>query len=247
MSSPFPLLVITAAYLWIVLVGGPRFMRDRKPFQLTNITRLYNILQVVLCIYFVVHAHQLGYSLKHTWKCVVGMRLDDEQAAFVAGWHFLLLRLSEYVETLFFVLRKKQGQVTSLHVYHHIAVVGLYWSFLKYSAGKFSSFSSMIKLNIIHRRSHGDCDCDHQLKRSRIHVQLLLSQLFQKSRSIYEQGETASDGNSDHSAGGDSRSCWARCHAELQWIKIVLCSVRKHQFTDFHVFAFLCGVLCAKR
>jgi elongation of very long chain fatty acids protein 7 len=34
------------------------------------------------------------------------------------------------------VLRKKQNQVSFLHVYHHIAVVALLWMFLKHSGGK---------------------------------------------------------------------------------------------------------------
>lgn len=137
MSSPFALVVITAAYLWFVLKAGPNFMRNRKPYNLTNITRLYNILQVVLCMWFVFRAHQLGYSMKYTWQCVVGKVLGNDNEAFDVAWHFLLLRLAEYVETVFFVLRKKQGQVTTLHVYHHISVVGLYWLFMKYVAGKF--------------------------------------------------------------------------------------------------------------
>lgn len=136
MGSPLPLIAISAAYLLFVTKVGPNFMRNRKPYNLTNITRLYNVLQVVLCSWFVIEAEQHGYTLNHTLRCVVGKVLGTEKEAFVIGWYFLILRLAEYVETVFFVLRKKQIQVTFLHVYHHLSVVSLYWMFLKYNAGK---------------------------------------------------------------------------------------------------------------
>lgn len=136
MGSPFPLIAISAIYLLFVLKLGPKFMQNRKPFNLTNTTRIYNVLQVVLCFWFVIKAHRYGYSMSFTLQCVVGKVTGYEKQAYEVAWYFLLLRLAEYVETVFFVLRKKQSQVSFLHVYHHISVVALCWIFLKYNAGK---------------------------------------------------------------------------------------------------------------
>lgn len=48
----------------------------------------------------------------------------------------MMLRLIELIETVIFVLRKKQNQVSPLHIYHHISTVVLLWSFLKYSSSE---------------------------------------------------------------------------------------------------------------
>lgn len=53
-------------------------------------------------------------------------------------WYGIMLRLVEFVETVFFVLRKKQNQVTFLHIYHHISTILIFWVFLKYSGSEFN-------------------------------------------------------------------------------------------------------------
>lgn len=51
-------------------------------------------------------------------------------------WYGTMLRFVELVETVFFVLRKKQRQISFLHVYHHISTIIIFWVFLKYSGSK---------------------------------------------------------------------------------------------------------------
>lgn len=49
----------------------------------------------------------------------------------------------ELLDTVFFVLRKKQSHVSFLHVFHHCDAVIFTWAFLKYGAGEnFDSFCS---------------------------------------------------------------------------------------------------------
>ena len=47
MSSPVPLLCLLAVYVYGCLKAGPRYMRDREPYKLTNTLIIYNALQVV--------------------------------------------------------------------------------------------------------------------------------------------------------------------------------------------------------
>lgn len=48
-------------------------------------------------------------------------------------WVYFAAKVSELLDTVFFILRKKDKQVTFLHVYHHsIMVIGT-WGFFKYS------------------------------------------------------------------------------------------------------------------
>ena len=58
-------------------------------------------------------------------------------------WTFML-KLAELVETVFFVLRKKQNQVTKLHVYHHVSTFMFGWLTCKYIGGGMATFPVLI-------------------------------------------------------------------------------------------------------
>lgn len=120
-------------------------MKNRKPYNLSNVTRVYNLFQVIGCLFVVTKAHDFGFSFKYGWTCLGTPKASDEipnnmLAIYNLYWYFILLRASEFMETIIFVLRKKQNQVSLLHVYHHIAVVALLWVFLKYSSGLMELF-----------------------------------------------------------------------------------------------------------
>lgn len=135
MGSPFPFLAVFAFYLWFVLKAGPNFMKNRQPFNLSTTIKAYNIFQIVACFWFVTNFHHLGFSFRFTWKCVNKLKPGYEEETHRQMWWFVMLRTVELIETVFFVLRKKQNQVSALHVYHHISTVVLLWLYLKYSAG----------------------------------------------------------------------------------------------------------------
>jgi len=65
------------------------------------------------------------------------------------SWLFIIFRATEFFETVVFVLRKKQNQVSFLHLYHHIAVVAIMWMLLKYNCGKTEVFAAVVNL-IVH-------------------------------------------------------------------------------------------------
>lgn len=50
-DNPIPTIALVLAYLAYVLVIGPLYMRDRKPFQLKNTLIYYNAFQVILSGY----------------------------------------------------------------------------------------------------------------------------------------------------------------------------------------------------
>lgn len=76
----------------------------------------------------------------NTWKCInnTGAPYDSNMVG-IFQWSFfaVMVRMGELLETIFFVLRKKQNQVSILHVYHHTSTILLLWTFLKYSSGAF--------------------------------------------------------------------------------------------------------------
>ncbi|KPJ21140.1 Elongation of very long chain fatty acids protein 7 [Papilio machaon] len=56
-------------------------------------------------------------------------------------WVYYFSKLSEFADTIFFVLRKKKSQITWLHLYHHALTPFEAWLLVKFIAGKvLSSF-----------------------------------------------------------------------------------------------------------
>lgn len=49
---------------------------------------------------------------------------------------YYLSKLTEFADTVFFVLRKKQSQITDLHVYHHSLTPMEAWILTKFIAGR---------------------------------------------------------------------------------------------------------------
>lgn len=52
-----------------------------------------------------------------------------------AVWLYYIAKITELLDTVFFVLRKKQNQITGLHMYHHTLMPLAGFIGLKYFAG----------------------------------------------------------------------------------------------------------------
>lgn len=46
-NTVWPVVTIIATYLYVVLRAGPKYMEQRKPYDLKTVIRIYNIVQVV--------------------------------------------------------------------------------------------------------------------------------------------------------------------------------------------------------
>jgi hypothetical protein len=62
MSNPVPLLTILITYLYFSTSAGPRWMKDRKPFDLKYTLIAYNALQVILSVWLV-------HEVRHFVNC----------------------------------------------------------------------------------------------------------------------------------------------------------------------------------
>lgn len=116
-------------------------MKTRGPYNVTDLIRLYNIFQVIACTIYVTRAHSVGFSFQFLWKCEKFDWVSDlgRIEVKIGYWLFLLLRIFEFTETIFFVLRKKQKQASFLHIFHHIGSVLMTWLFIVSDAGKIQS------------------------------------------------------------------------------------------------------------
>lgn len=53
MGSPLNVVAIVGLYLLFVLKWGPKFMENRKPFNIDKILIVYNAIQIAICGYLV--------------------------------------------------------------------------------------------------------------------------------------------------------------------------------------------------
>ncbi|CAB4056724.1 ELOVL4 [Lepeophtheirus salmonis] len=112
MSSPRITLIIAFLYLAICYFG-PKWMSNKKPWSINSFVLLYNLLITTLNVY-------IGADNSNCICSLVG---------YYASKGF------ELFDSLFFILRKKESQLTFLHVYHHSTMFCLWWIGVKYVAG----------------------------------------------------------------------------------------------------------------
>ncbi|XP_050342686.1 elongation of very long chain fatty acids protein 7-like [Nymphalis io] len=132
MNTPFPLIIITIAYLLFVIKIGPKFMKNRPPFALSNILITYNAIQVAYALYLCYNGTQLIWQNGLLGKSCLMETPESRYIITSKTYSYFFAKITELLDTVFFVLRKKDNQVTFLHVYHHLTVMWCTWFNLKY-------------------------------------------------------------------------------------------------------------------
>ncbi|XP_067937729.1 very long chain fatty acid elongase 4-like [Watersipora subatra] len=145
MQSPLPTLQLTALYLFLVYFG-PMFMKNRSAFDCKLCLVIYNAFLVILNLYIflelVICSTRAGYS--YTCQKVVYSYEDNEYRIAKALWWYYISKCIEFMDTIFFILRKKNNQVSFLHVYHHATMFPLWWIGVKWVAGGCSFFGAQM-------------------------------------------------------------------------------------------------------
>ncbi|XP_065284092.2 very long chain fatty acid elongase 7-like [Dermacentor albipictus] len=141
-GNPLPLLVITAAYMFFVKVAGPRWMSRRKPFELKACILVYNLSATLLSAFFVCRFVKLAYwDLGYTFLQDLDMTDSPANLQIVhLSWWFYMFKVFELADTVFFVLRKKNHQVSALHVVHHVTVPWNMWLNVAYGGQSHEMF-----------------------------------------------------------------------------------------------------------
>lgn len=146
-GSPMPGLTVLAAYLYFVTTWGPRYMKHRKPYELKNTLIIYNFLQVLVSIYLVYEALDgLWLRPDFSFRCQpVDFNNTPQSMREAKGvYTYFIAKMTELLDTVFFVLRKKNNQITFLHMYHHTVMPMISWGATKYFPGGHSTFIGVI-------------------------------------------------------------------------------------------------------
>ncbi|KAI1289268.1 Elongation of very long chain fatty acids protein 1 [Halotydeus destructor] len=117
---PWKISATVIVYLIFVLKVGPTVMKKRQPFNIDNLMRLYNLVNVIGCAYVLAMSLKLTRYSTRCWQCIEVEDIDDPHWLLDSvSMGYLYLKLFDLLDTVFFVLRKNFRQVSPLHVVHH--------------------------------------------------------------------------------------------------------------------------------
>ncbi|KAH7948318.1 elongation of very long chain fatty acids protein AAEL008004 [Rhipicephalus sanguineus] len=143
-SFVIPLII---SYVYVAKVGGPLWMKDRKPYDIKRGILAYNALTALANAYFLYRMLPLtlfggGYSFLRQ-----GIDTDRERdmAVISLNWWYFLLRVADFTDTMFFVARKEYTHVTQLHVSHHALVVLNGWIWLNFGSDGHAVFGPRVQ------------------------------------------------------------------------------------------------------
>ncbi|PVD22784.1 hypothetical protein C0Q70_16040 [Pomacea canaliculata] len=137
MRGPESLAAVIGLYL-LAVSQGPRLMASYKPFQLNRLLVVYNLAMVALATYIFTMCTIIMVGDGHSFICkTVNETLNGSHGGltFSAGWWFMFMKILEFADTIFFILRKKFGHVSFLHVYHHSTMAVISWIGFKFVPG----------------------------------------------------------------------------------------------------------------
>nr|UJI64960.1 fatty acid elongase 2 [Clupeichthys perakensis] len=132
LDSYLPTMSLTLLYLLFVLLG-PIYMRNRPAYSLKNVLAVYNFSVTMLSLYMLVELISASWAAGYRLQCQALTEAGDGdiRVAKVLWWYYFS-KLIEFLDTIFFVLRKKNSQVSFLHVYHHASMFNIWWCVLNW-------------------------------------------------------------------------------------------------------------------
>lgn len=122
-SSNWKIPSLALLYLGIVVKFGPEFMRNRNSVDsIRKFIPYYNLIQVLVNAMLVLMTSRDWTFVKFSYNNLCGNHELPEvyEKKFVfLGYVWCMLKISDFFDTFFFILLKKNSHVSFLHVYHH--------------------------------------------------------------------------------------------------------------------------------
>jgi len=124
-STPAVMGTMTMGYFYMIHYFTS-IMAKRPAHSLNTIMQAYNIFQVLFNGYIVYGLYQAFPPSN-----IFGINIPyDDKIRYFVYLHYIS-KYTDYLDTLFMILRKKSTQLSLLHIYHH-STVGLVWGTLTY-------------------------------------------------------------------------------------------------------------------
>ncbi|KAL4149781.1 hypothetical protein QTP88_003646 [Uroleucon formosanum] len=146
MHNPLPTALICATYVLTVKVVGPRIMANRKPMELRNILIAYNLFQVIFSSWLFYECMMGGWWGEYSLSCQPVDYSNKPSTVRMVNvcWWYYFSKFTEFMDTIFFVLRKKDRHISTLHVIHHGVMPMSVWFGVKFTPGGHSTFFGLL-------------------------------------------------------------------------------------------------------
>lgn len=144
-GGPWTTIFLVALYVYISKYAGPRWMQARPPYDPKKTILVYNVCLIFLNLYMFVHGMILTNFGLESWSCKRPDRFEASNPFRIfLGWLYFISKFIDFCDTFFFVLRKKERQLSFLHLYHHSIMPIGSWMFLKFVPYGNSAFVPLI-------------------------------------------------------------------------------------------------------
>lgn len=125
--DPWQFMLIVVGYLLLVSKIIPKLMENRPPFVLRGPLLCYNVFMVIANCYFFYEALTCSnYGRKifdYVYPEVDKLTIDDfRRHEMDIGYLYFMSKFLDWLDTIFFALRKKDRHISFLHLYHHSVV-----------------------------------------------------------------------------------------------------------------------------
>lgn len=147
MGTPLPAIVISLLYLYFVRVWGPKFMLNRPALKLRKVLMVYNLFQIGFNGWLFYELSRFAwFSGNYSLICqpVDYSYSESGYRIMRAGYWFYMSKFVDFLDTVFFVLRKKNNQITILHVFHHGILPVSLWPGIRYISGGHAAFFAFL-------------------------------------------------------------------------------------------------------
>ncbi|XP_068153362.1 very long chain fatty acid elongase 7 [Drosophila tropicalis] len=146
MSSPLPTLGMCIFYAYFSKSLGPQLMAKRKPMELRSVLVIYNAIQTIFSAWIFYEYLMSGWWGHYSLKCQPVDYSNSPLAMRMVNicWWYYISKFTEFFDTLFFILRKKNEHVSTLHVIHHGCMPFSVWMGLKFAPGGHSTFFALL-------------------------------------------------------------------------------------------------------
>ncbi|XP_061914243.1 elongation of very long chain fatty acids protein 5 isoform X1 [Entelurus aequoreus] len=127
LDNYYPTFTLTLVYL-VVVWTGPKYMRHRQPYSCRGLLVFYNAGQTLLslCMFYQLVAAVWQGSYDFYCQDTHSSQEADDKIMNVLWWYYFS-KFIEFMDTVFFILRKNNHQITFLHVYHHATMFNIWW------------------------------------------------------------------------------------------------------------------------
>ncbi|XP_014478533.1 PREDICTED: elongation of very long chain fatty acids protein AAEL008004-like [Dinoponera quadriceps] len=155
-------------YLFFANKVGLKFMEKRQPYEINRIIQIYNVLQIIINLYLFFMVSYAMWLINFNFRCEPIDYSNTPNNILICRltWYYFLLKIVDWLDTIFFILKKKQNNVSFLHLYHHSAVVLGTWIGVKYVPG-----GQAILLGILNTFIHAIMYTYYLLSSMKINVQ----------------------------------------------------------------------------